>query len=160
MSDKLAKVSTAIESASSFQESVDRIAKGAATEALVPEVMSQSRYPRYRAISFGPAEIPPFSTVDVSTRVFRRFKSAKILNTRNGDLGLRVRDLLVGNRSQFYRQSRQYLPMAIGELVDSLSLASELVIDVCDAEEVITFRVWNASSVSSTFGAIIAGTFL
>ena len=101
-------------------------------------------------VGFGPAVVPPLSTVMVRSQPRCRFQSERLINT--GDVAdLTIKQFFIGNRAQLPK------PMLVVDLGDN-GWAPEPFFDVCDPALFMTFQIQNTSGATATWSAAIVGS--
>ena len=103
-------------------------------------------------VGFGPATVPPLTTVTVQSQPQCLFRGEKVLNT--GDTsGLYIQGLFVGQKSQLPTFQNPIAVAAFGTTV----LDNELLLDTCDPALFITWQIQNVTSGALTWSASIVG---
>lgn len=103
-------------------------------------------------VGFGPATVPPLTTVTVQSQPQCLFRGEKILNTGDS-VGLYVQGLFVGQKSQLPTFQNPIAVAAFGTGV----LDNELLLDTCDPALFITWQIQNATGGTLTWSTSVVG---
>ncbi len=103
-------------------------------------------------VGFGPATVPPLSTVTVQAQPQCLFRGEKVVNS--GDVtGLFIQGLFVGQKSQLPTFQN---PIAVAVFAGTV-LDNELLLDTCDPALFITWQIQNTTAATLTWSAAIIG---
>lgn len=144
----MAAASQKIQGSSAFQAALaNKLAKRAP---IVQKVQPTKK--RRWIVGFGPATVPPLTTVTVQSQPQCLFRGEKVLNT--GDVaGLFIQGLFVGQKSQLPTFQNPIAVAAFGTGV----LDNELMLDTCDPALFITWQIQNTTSATLTWSSSIVG---
>lgn len=107
---------------------------------------------RKYAVGFGPVEIPPGETKNVSAQPQALFRGQRIINTLDSD-EMYVQGLFVGHKPQLPTLGNAIALACFDSSVDEC----EMQFDECDPALYITFQIQNASKEPKKFAATIIG---
>lgn len=103
-------------------------------------------------VGFGPAPIPPNTTVTVQSQPQCLFRGEKIVNSGDST-GLFIQGLFVGQKSQLPTfQNPISVTVFAGTVLDN-----ELMLDTCDPALFITWQIQNTTAGTLTWSASIIG---
>jgi hypothetical protein len=144
----LAAATSRIKGSPAFQQA---LAQKVARRAPIVQTIQPTKKRRW-TVGFGPAVIPPSSTVTVQAQPQCLFRGEKLINT--GDkAGLYIQGLFVGQKSQLPTFQN---PIAV-TTYDGGVLDNELMMDTCDPALFITFQIQNATANTATWSMSIIG---
>jgi hypothetical protein len=103
-------------------------------------------------VGFGPAGIPPGTTVTVQSQPQCLFRGEKLVNTGDST-GLYIQGLFIGQKSQLPTFQN---PISVVAFVGGV-LDNELMLDTCDPALFITFQIQNTSAGTLTWSMAIMG---
>lgn len=140
--------SAKMKSGSAFQNA---LAARLAKRAPVTQRVTPTKKRRF-TMGFGPATVPPLSTVTVQAQPQVLFRGEKIINT--GDItGLYCQGLFVGNKPQLPTfQSAIAVATWSGNVLDN-----EQMLDTCDPALFVTFQIQNTTAATLTWSSSIIG---
>lgn len=140
--------SAAVKGSSAFQQA---LANKLAKRAPITQRVQPTKKRRW-TVGFGPAVIPPLSTVTVQAQPQCLFRGEKLINT--GDAaGLFIQGLFVGQKSQLPTFQN---PIAVGTYAGGV-LDNELMMDTCDPALFITFQIQNTNALTATWAMSVIG---
>ena len=144
----LAASAAKIKGGSAFQQAL--AAKLARRAPIVQKVQPTKK--RRWTVGFGPAAVPPNSTVTVQAQPQCLFRGEKLINTGDST-GLYVQGLFVGQKSQLPTFQN---PIAVSTYAGTV-LDNELMMDTCDPALFITFQIQNTTAATATWSMSIIG---
>lgn len=140
--------SAAIKGSSPFQAAL--AARLAKRSPVVQKVQPTKK--RRWVVGFGPAVIPPNTTVTVQSQPQCLFRGEKIVNSGDS-AGLFIQGLFVGQKSQLPTFQN---PIAVSVFAGTV-LDNELMLDTCDPALFITWQIQNTTAATLTWSASIIG---
>ncbi len=140
--------SAAIKGGSAFQQAL--AAKLAKRAPIVQRVQPTKK--RRWTVGFGPAAVPPTSTVTVQAQPQCLFRGEKLINTGDST-GLFIQGLFVGQKSQLPTFQN---PIAVSTYAGGV-LDNELMMDTCDPALFITFQIQNTTAATLTWAMSVIG---
>jgi hypothetical protein len=144
----LAAASQKIKGSSAFQSALaQKLARRAPITQQVPPTKK-----RRQVVGFGPAAVPPNSTVTVQAQPQCLFRGEKLINSGDST-GLFIQGLFVGAVSQLPTLQN---PIALAVFAGTV-LDNELMLDTCDPALFITWQIQNTTAATLTFSASIIG---
>jgi hypothetical protein len=144
----LAASSPKIKASPAFQQAL--AAKMMRQSPIVKKVQPTKK--RRWIVGFGPATVPPLSTVTVQAQPQCLFRGEKVINS--GDVtGLFIQGLFVGQKSQLPTFQN---PIAVSVFAGTV-LDNELLLDTCDPALFITWQIQNTTAATLTWSASIVG---
>jgi hypothetical protein len=144
----LAAASSRIKGSPSFQAA---LAQKMARRAPIVQRIQPTKKRRW-TVGFGPAVIPPLTTVTVQAQPQTLFRGEKLVNTGDS-VGLYIQGLFVGQKSQLPTFQN---PIAVSTYAGTV-LDNELMMDTCDPALFITFQIQNATGATATWSMSIIG---
>jgi len=144
----LAAASAQIKGSPSFQQA---LAQKMARRAPIVQKVQPTKKRRW-TVGFGPAVIPPLTTVTVQAQPQTLFRGEKLINTGDS-AGLYIQGLFVGQKSQLPTFQN---PIAVSTYAGTV-LDNELLMDTCDPALFITFQIQNALGATATWSMSIVG---
>lgn len=144
----LAAASPKIKASAAFQQA---LANRVAQRAPITQKVNPTKKRRW-VVGFGPAVVPPSSTVTVQAQPQCLFRGEKLINS--GDTtGLYIQGLFVGQKSQLPTFQN---PIAVAVFAGTV-LDNELLMDTCDPALFITFQIQNTTTATATWSMSIVG---
>lgn len=140
--------SAQIKGSPAFQQA---LAQKMARRAPIVQTVQPTKKRRW-TVGFGPAVIPPLTTVTVQAQPQTLFRGEKLVNTGD-EKGLYIQGLFVGQKSQLPTFQN---PIAVSTYAGTV-LDNELMMDTCDPALFITFQIQNATGATATWSMSIIG---
>lgn len=140
--------SASIKGGSAFQTALaNRLMK----RAPVVQKIQPTKKRRY-TMGFGPATVPPGTTITAQGQPQVLFRGEKLINT--GDItGLFIQGMFVGNKPQLPTfQNSIAVKTYEGTVLDN-----EMLFDTCDPALFVTFQVQNVSAATATWSMSLIG---
>ena len=103
-------------------------------------------------VGFGPAVVPPLTTVTVQAQPQCLFRGEKLINTGDST-NLFIQGLFVGQKSQLPTFQN---PIAVSTYAGGV-LDNELMMDTCDPALFITFQIQNTGATTATWAMSVIG---
>lgn len=144
----LAAASSRIKGGAAFQTA---LANRMARRAPIVQKVHPTKKRRF-TVGFGPAAIPPNSTVTVQSQPQVLYRGEKLINTGDST-GLFIQGMFVGNKPQLPTFQS---PIAVSTYAGTV-LDNEQLFDTCDPALFITFQVQNITAATLTWSMSMVG---
>jgi hypothetical protein len=144
----LIQASQKIKGGAAFQQA---LAQKLARRAPITQKVQPTKKRRW-VVGFGPAVVPPNTTVTVQSQPQCLFRGEKIINSGN-EAGLFIQGLFVGQKNQLPTLQN---PISVTVFAGTV-LDNELLMDTCDPALFISWQIQNITAATLTWSASIVG---